>query len=204
MATATKRQAPTGGVKVIKHKAWNTKKYYTFCGFLARTYRRVPKRVRFKSSMVNDANQHLCGGWTYFGYENDSDYIERRLIAGKKPLGSMSDWSKAAADDRAKRLRAAGLVAKVSRNTQIKGLWNIEACHDIRVRDIGDLGALIGDYTSSVPAFTPEFNAEFLKHGSRKLSSFLGGKWDIEDCPPWLTGLILGYPVENTISLYFE
>jgi hypothetical protein len=164
----------------------------------------VPKRVRFKSKMVNDANQHLCGGWTYFGYGNDDDKIERRLIAGKKPLGSMSDWSKAAAGQRARRLRAAGLVAKVSKNRHISGLWDVEACHDIRVRDIGDLGALIGDYTSSAPALTPEFNAEFLKHGSRKLSSFLGGKWDIEDCPPWLTGLILGYPVENTISLYFE
>lgn len=204
MATATKRQAPAGGVDVIEHKAWNTKRYYTVAGYLARIYRRVPKRVRFKSRMVNDANQHLCGGWTYFGYENDSDEIERRLIAGRKPMGSMCDWSKAAADDRAKRLRAAGLVAKVSRNAHIKGLWNIEACHDIRVRDIGDLGALIGDYTASVPAFTPEFNAEFLKHGSRKLSSFLGGRWDIENCPLWLTGLVLGYPIENTISLYFE
>jgi hypothetical protein len=204
MTTATKKRIPKGGVEVIPHKAWNTKKYYTFAGYLARTYRHVPKRVRFKSMMVNDANQHLCGGWTFFGYGNESDETERRLIAGQKPLGTMSDWSKARADERAKRLRAAGLVAKVSRSGHIKGLWNVEACHDIRVRDIGDLGALIGDYTSSVPAFTPEFNAEFLKYGSRKLSSFLGGKWDIKDCPLWLTGLILGYPVENTISLYFE
>lgn len=204
MKTATKKPMPKGGVEVIAHKAWNTKKYYTFCGYLARTYRRVPKRVRFKSKMVADANQHLCGGWTYFGWGKESGETERRLVAGKKPLGTMSDWSKAAADERAKRLRAAGLVAKVSRVGHIKGLWNVEACHDIRVRDIGDLGALIGDYTSSVPSFTPEFNAEFLKHGGRKLSSFLGGKWDIKNCPPWLTGLLLGYPVENTISLYFE
>ena len=92
----------------------------------------------------------------------------------------------------------------MSKVRHIKGLWSTEACHDIRVQDIGELEALIGDYTSSAPAFTPVFNAEFLKHGSRKLSSFLGGKWDVEDCPLWLTGLILGYPVENTISLYFE
>lgn len=204
MKATTKSHIQRSGVDVIEHKAWNTKKYYTFSGFLARTYRRVPKRVRFKSKMVNDANQHLCGGWTFFGYDNESDEIERRLIAGRKPLGSMADWSKDKADERAKRLKAAGLVAKVSRNKHIKGLWNVEACQDIRVRDIGDLGLLIGDYTSSVPAFTPEFNAEFVKHGSRRLASFLGGRWDIGDCPPWLTGLILGYPIENTISLYFE
>lgn len=203
MPTIAKKPMPRGGVEVTRHKGWNTKRYYTSTGYLARTYRRVPKRVRFKSKMVNDANQHLCGGWGYFSGA-ESDVIEQQLVAGRKPLGEMLDWSKAAADARAKRLRAAGLVARVSRNRFCDDTWNVEACHDIRVQDIGDLGKLIGDYTASIPAFTPEFHDEFMQYGSRRLSSFLGRKWDIGDCPPWLTGLLLGYPVENTIALYFE
>ena len=35
------------------------------------------------------------------------------------------------------------------------------------------------------------------------LTTFFEG-WDSPPLPLWLTGLILGYPVENTISLYLE
>jgi len=202
MTVAIKKPAPKGGVLVTEHKAWNTKKYYTFSGHLARTYRRVPKRVKFKSKMVNDANQHLCGGWSYFGYEDESNAIERQLVSGRKPLGSMFDWSRQASDARAKRLRKAGLVAVVNRNKFIDGLWNVEACHDIAVGQIGNLDHLLHDYGTALPAMFGEIRGDIEAAENCRLTSFLGGRW--ETAHPCVTGLVLGYPVENTISLYME
>jgi hypothetical protein len=77
----------------------------------------------------------------------------------------------------------------------------ILACHDIRVGDIGDLGALRADY-ADVPGLGLDLG-EFERVADRKLSSFFGG-WDSPPLPLWLTGLILGYPVENTISIYLQ
>ena len=52
--------------------------------------------------------------------------------------------------------------------------------------------------------FMPGFlTQEIRAFADRKLSSFFDG-WDSPPLPLWLTGLILGYPVENTISLYLE
>jgi hypothetical protein len=31
---------------------------------------------------------------------------------------------------------------------------------------------------------------------------YMSKQWDSPPCPLWVTGLILGYPVENTISIY--
>lgn len=130
--------------------------------------------------------------------------IERRLIAGRKPMGTMTFWAEDAGEAKAcaKRLRAAGLTVR----TQDYGdQVVIEACHDIRVGEIGDLGDLVADYVGSgaipesgIDAMCREFNF----HPSRKLRSFFRRGWD--GCPLWLTGLILGYPVENTISIYHD
>lgn len=198
--TTTKRQR--AGVSVTRHSKWNTKRVYTRRGYLARTYGRQPKRIRFRSRMVNDANQHLCGGWEW--YRDGSAATERRLLAGRKPLGSMHYWSKADAMAAAGRLKAAGLRVVTGRG-HLPGQWFVDACHDIAVCDLGDLGTLLSDYTAALPAYDTYLADQFARYWNRRLSSFLGRRWDVE-CTgaPWLTGLILGYPVENTISLYFE
>lgn len=210
MATKTKKHGVivTIGGRHNSKTVWNR-------GHRMITYRKQPLRIRFKSRMVNDANQHLCGGWFMDGATGDkiNREIERRLIAGRKPLGIMVFWEEAGyggGDDEAeacvKRLKAAGLAVKTS-NEWRSGMRTVEACHDIRVGEIGDMGALIKDYIES--GAIPEGSIdslckEFTIHSSRKLKSFLGDKWDIEDCPQWLTGLILGYPIENTISCYHD
>jgi hypothetical protein len=203
MATATKKH----GVIVTAGKQFKTKTIWNR-GHRMVTYRKQPLRIRCKSRMVNDANQNLCGGWFMDGATGDTinREIEKRLIAGKKPLGIMVFWEEDATEAKAcaARLKAAGLIVRTSTGWR-HGQRIVEACHDIRVGEIGDMGDLIADYIESgaipdgnIDALGKEFNIL----SCRKLKSFLGGKWDIEDCPPWLTGLILGYPVENTISLY--
>lgn len=201
MKTATKKH----GVIVTIGGRHNTKTVWNR-GYRMITYRKQPRRIRFKSKMVNDKNQHLCGGWSFAGLENENLWIERQLIAGRKPLGSMVFWNddleeaKACAD----RLRAAGLVVREGRGF-VAGTRIVEACHDIRVGDIGDLGELFADYVEAlIPAYEDDLRDEFNKYAGRRLASFLGKKWDTEHNPLWVTGLILGYPVENTISCYHE
>ena len=203
MATKTKKHGVivTTGARHKSKSVWNR-------GHRMVTYRKQPLRICFKSRMVNDANQNLCGGWFMDGATGDTinREIERRLIAGKKPLGVMTFWDEDATEARAcvARLKAAGLAVRTRQGWR-SGQWIVEACHDIRVSEIGDLGDLIKDYIESgaipegrVDALCKEFNL----YSGRKLKSFLGGNWDVESCPEWLTGLMLGYPVENTISIY--
>lgn len=201
MATATKKH---GVIVTIggRHKTkaiWNR-------GHRMVTYRKQPLRIRFRSKMVNDKNQHLCGGWFFAGLENTNLWIERQLIAGRKPLGAMVFWNdeRDEAGECAERLRAAGLIVRTGPGFT-DGTRIVEACQDIRVGDIGDLGDLFADYVHArIPVDEDDLRDEFNRYAGRRLRSFLGKKWDAEHSPLWITGLILGYPVENTISCYHD
>lgn len=199
MATKTKKH----GVIVTVGRQHNTKTIWNR-GYRMITYRKQPGRIRFKSKMVNDKNQHLCGGWMFAGLEKENLHIERQLIAGRKPLGMMCFWADTGSFDArecARRLRAAGLNVKTSDRGD---MIDVEACQDIRVGDIGDLGDLICDYVEGGIYDGDDLCREMNLNSSRKLKSFLGRRWDVEHNPLWLTGLILGYPVENTISCYHD
>lgn len=103
------------------------------------------------------------------------------------------------------RLEAAGLVARLRRR-QWQGwncdhVWDVLACQDMRVRDIGNLDDLRNDYA---PLFTTGLVHDDIDlFADLPLTTFFDG-WDSPPLPLWLTGLILGYPIENTISLYLE
>lgn len=203
MKTATKKH----GVIVTAGKTHNTKTIWNR-GHRMITYRRQPRRIRFKSKMVNDKNQHLCGGWSFAGLENNNLWIERQLIAGRKPLGVMFFWKQELEDGEdiacAERLRAAGLVVRTGPGF-VDGTRIVEGCQDIRVSEIGDMGDLIADYIESGAIPEEDIDdlcAEFNRYSPRKLKSFMGKKWDADHNPLWVTGLILGYPIENTISCY--
>jgi len=206
MTTKTKKH----GVIVTVGGKHNTKTVWNR-GYRMITYRRQPRRIRFKSKMVNDKNQHLCGGWGFAGLEDNNLWIERQLIAGRKPLGIMCFWADDSAGlermnaDKARgcaaRLRSAGLVVKTSNRGD---MIDVEACQMLRVGDIGDLGDLICDYVEAGIYDGDDLCREINLNSDKMLKSFLGRRWDTEHNPLWLTGLILGYPVENTISCYHE
>jgi hypothetical protein len=199
MTTKTKKH----GVIVTVGRQHNTKTIWNR-GYRMITYRKQPSRIRFRSKMVNDKNQHLCGGWQLDSLKNTNLQIERQLIGGRKPLGIMCFWAdKSAGEARecARRLRAAGLIVKTSNRGD---MIDVEACRDIYVGDIGDLGDLICDYVEAGIYDGDDLCREINLNSDRKLKSFLGRRWDTEHNPLWLTGLILGYPVENTISCYHE
>jgi hypothetical protein len=201
MATKTRKH----GVIVTTGKQFKTKTVWNR-GHRMITYRKQPLRIKFKSRMVNDKNQHLCGGWVFAGLGDTNLWIERQLIAGRKPLGVMFFWGdeRDEAGECAERLRADGLIVRTGPGFT-DGTRIVEACQDIRVGDIGDLGDLFADYAESlIPEYEDDLREEFNRHAGRRLRSFLGKKWDAEHNPLWLTGLILGYPVENTSSCYHD
>lgn len=194
------------GVVVREHKHWNTKTVYNN-GHVMRIYRFQPKVIRFQSPMVNDFNQHLCGGWSLSDIKDENDATVHQLLTGKKPFACITYWhnQREAALKAQRTLESAGLVTDLRRRSmvghQFDQVWDVLACHDIRVQDIGDLRALRDDYANvfEIGAETEEV----MPFASRALSSFFDG-WDSPPLPLWLTGLILGYPVENTISIYLE
>lgn len=127
------------------------------------------------------------------------------MLAGKKPFACIYFWPDrhSEAVEAQQRLMSAGLVTDLRRRelSPSHAVWDLLACHDIRVKNIGDLRALQEDYAG---AFESDFLTEEIRaFADRKLSSFFDG-WDSPPLPLWLTGLILGYPVENTISIYLQ
>ena len=189
------------GIVITEHKKWNTKRIYNN-GYLLRVYRHQPKTIRFRSPMVNDLNQHLCGGWTMPGMQDGNTIICNQLVSSRKPLGIAVYWPDDldSAKKQQERLLAAGLIVSLKRRHWCAGkyLWDLVACQDIRIGDIGSLADLAEDYREA-GIDTSNMNQFAKKHLKTRMHCF-----DIPESPLWLTGLVLGYPVENTISIYRE
>jgi hypothetical protein len=187
------------GVYIIEHKNWNTKEVWAH-GYRQAVYRRQPKRLRFKSPMVNDENQDLCGGWHVgpIGCAVDENaQIFDRVIAGLKPMGVLHAIEQPEAKHRAQEARAAGFDVKILKHPW-QG-WNLVVAHRGTLRELFDLRALAQDYIDYgwVPDY---FMGQVAQYADRSLISFAEG-WDMPAVPEWVTGLLLGYPVENTLSV---
>jgi len=188
------------GVVVTERKRWNVKRIYNN-GLIMQTYTRLPKKIRFRSKMVSDFNQHLCGGWFLSDIVDVNQAILDQLLLKRKPFGSVSALGTPTKQDvkaMESRLTKAGLQTRFHRDNS---RWELLACHPIRVRDIGDLAALKEDYAKSLgPERGQEIQVQVDAYSAAHLAAFFDG-WDSPPLPRWLTGLILGYPIENTISL---
>ena len=102
-----------------------------------------------------------------------------------------------------KRLNDYGLITSLQQR-KLQGcnnkVWDLLICHNMPVCDIGNLFELYEDYYEQ----NIDLNKiNFTEFAHRELSSFFNG-WDFPEIPFWITGLILGYPIENTISIYKE
>jgi len=196
------------GVRVIEHKSWNTKQVWAN-GCLQMTYRRQPKKIYFKSRMVNDENQDLCGGWHRRGHDgnrrDENAEVLHRVADGLKPLGIAHAVESEAEVERCSRdLSERGLDVKIEKHFW-KG-WNVVAAQKGTLRELFDLAALTRDYVHS-GTLSEAYMAQSIRlYADRRLIDFAENyDWqDGKDVPLWVTGLILGYPVENTISLYFK
>ncbi len=139
---------------------------------------------RFQSPMVNDFNQHLCGGWSMTDIGDEKEATVRQLLLGKKSFAAISFWPDrhSEAVEAQQRLMSAGLVTDLRKRELLPGhaVWDLLTCHDIRVKDIGDLRAVEADYDGwFIFGF---LNEEISAFADQKLSSFFDG-WDSPTLP---------------------
>lgn len=162
------------------------------------TYRRVPKNLLFSSDMHSNENQDLCGGWGRPPWDAEL----QQVILRRKPFGWICE-----PDDRsqhiAERAEAAGLHLNISEpraSGHYAGYRDFEFCQRGHLVDLFDLNALARDYVRELPGVV--LPAEICAHAHNEMTCYFHNQWDSPPQPLWLTGLILGYPLENTIAVY--
>ena len=193
------KKTKDNGIEIIERKNGFITKKIRNKGFTLMTYHRCPnpKFLKFKSPMVNDLNQDLCGGWYRHDFDHQIETV-RRVIVGLKPFGAIGGYNVDLKflDESKKSLRKAGFA--INHIIFEDGRECVEFCiKNKTLNDLFDLKSLAADYDKFLPEFC--IGQEILESANVRLDSFLNNNWDRI---PWVTGLILGYPIENTISLY--
>ena len=70
------------GIHIYKHKTHQTKKIYNN-NYLMVKYLYQPHSIEFKSKMVNDMNQHFCGGWRLSDLDLSDGQLLKRVLEKK-------------------------------------------------------------------------------------------------------------------------
>lgn len=195
-------------IQIKEFKKYNHKKIVVNDHVMT-TYMKVPKIIQFKNSMVNDMNQNLCGGWGIFESGNEEDlFILSRIANKEKSFGSVYVWR----NQPDKMAQYIEIVEKYNLpyflNQRIPFFYEgkeyemsdeLLVCQSGIMSDLFDLDTLQNDY------FNNGIYIEIEEVRNKELKEYFNG-WDRykNNVQPWETGLILGYPVENTISLYLE
>ena len=163
-------------------------------GCVLMEYPDIPKNIEFKHQAINDYNQHLCGAWTVY---NHYDFEEvDRVVAGLKPLGWCGTRNLVELKKRIKDNRDKGYLVSVIKNKFIKGVYNITISPSCKLKDYFDMDVLANDYARNGLSTK---NIELYKEVN--FSAFHYDKFNVKYHPIEIVGLILGYPIENTISL---
>ena len=186
------------GIVIVKHKHYYTKKVYNN-GYIMRIYRRCPFGLTFKSAMINDRNQDYCGGWSMSGVDGSIAGHLERVTSGQKPMVEAYGVQEEI-------IAISKSIVKKKYDCLIHdGHWNDRHSFLImaikgKMKDLFDLEALKSDYhNNGIP-----IDIEPIKN--KRLKDYFAGwvnhgqgedPWGL-----WETGLILGYPIENTISIY--
>lgn len=185
------------GIFLKKGKKYQTKRIYNN-GYLMRKYRNQPLNMPFSNKMINDTNQHFCGGWTMSDLDSSNQALLDRVLKGNKPMAVISAWKKEDLEF------CDGLVDKrkfYSYSGQYKvtnAFYTIVAVKG-KLKDLFDLQSLFVTYKEN------DIYIDIEEHKNKTLKDFFND-WDAQDDDSeieyWVTGLILGYPIENTISIY--
>ena len=184
------------GIYIIENKKHQTKKIYNN-GYLMATYLFQPHHIKFKNRMVNDMNQHFAGGWILNDLDLSDAALFKRIIKGKKPMAVIYGDEK---EDLRKyvEVRVSGTYRQAFKILK-NGKYYFAIAQKGKLKDLFDLKTLEEDYRNN----GIEIDTDRVKNKTLK-DYFMD--WDAQDedsqIAYWETGLILGYPIENTISLY--
>ena len=228
-ATVTIAERPRWSVATTQEDSgWLRSVRHDNCDVLH--YHYGPKEVTFDSPMINATNL-LCNGGIPVNDSAKLivDQLTRgKKPFGEASFISYNrdEWEQVEAEarDHHDKLRDAGLVTKFSITTLEKTGWNavekrmflpgeklylyctVMAAQNIAVADIGPLSQLQSDYEAADLGH----RINFKECADLRLSEFVSGMWGFDflhrnhpkSGGPFLTGLIVGYPVWSTISLY--
>ena len=185
------------GIYIQKFKDHQTKKIYNN-GYLLIRYLFQPLTINFKNEMVNDINQHFCEGWCLDDLDLSNEALLNRTLQGEKPLAIVSEWEK----DNLKKY-----IPKIDTDKFDYGIFphTLTTAHYLAVaskgkmKDLFDLETLKKDYSNA------GINIDIVRVKDKTLKDYFID-WDHDELLNktnlWETGLILGYPIENTISVY--
>ena len=155
----------------------------------------VSKDLKFKHNTVNDYNQHLCGGWSL--HEHTEFEEVDRVAAGLKPVGISMIRNLFRAEAKRKELSSKGLLATVYKRPDNKDLYFVTASPRGTVgKFFKNLNVLINDYRKHGLVYCADIIEEYKNVNFIKFHNL-----QYDDHHTCITGLCLGYPIENTIAL---
>lgn len=183
------------GIILKKGKKYQTKRIYNN-GYLMRKYRNQPLSIKFQNKMVNDINQHFCGGWTMSDLDSSNQALLDRVLEGNKPMAAVTAWNKEDLEF------CDSLVDKrkyyfYSDQYLLTGAFYTLVAVKGKFKDLFDLQSLYETYKEN------GIDIDVNEHENKTIQDFFED-WDGHDynIELWVLGLILGYPIENTISIY--
>jgi hypothetical protein len=186
---------PDPYVKITKS---GTKQIVNDNGFVLGRYSKIPKNLKFKHKAVNDRNQHLCGGW-FVGPQVKYEEI-LRVEQGLKPLALCHPDSKEEAIKLKKEYTDKGFLATIYPNKAFKGKYDIIVSVNTTFGEFFDMDTLAEDYKKN-KLFE---EAENIKSRKDDHFSILHDELNMRILCDWqmpeISGLMFGYPIENTIS----
>ncbi|MEX1014262.1 MAG: hypothetical protein WDZ80_03830 [Candidatus Paceibacterota bacterium] len=185
------------GIILKKGKKYQTKRIYNN-GYLLAKYKYQPLSIGFQNKMVNDMNQHFCGGWALSDLDLSNEALLERVLKGNKPMAAITAWEKEDLEF------CDGLVDRrkyysYSDQYLLTGAFYTLVAVKGKFKDLFDLQSLYETYKEN------GIDIDIEEHKNKTIQNFFHD-WDGHDyhIELWVLGLILGYPIENTISIYRE
>ncbi len=192
------------GIVITKHAKYQTKTIWQR-GYRMVTYRYQPLELKFKNVMINDTNQDYCGGWFMRELDNSNKGLLQRVLSGQKPMAVIT------ARDENDLLSLIPLIDTTRFDHELKPprflcerddgskifMSDLMVSIKGKFKDLFALETLRQDYANA------GILIDIDEAGERELKDYFD-EWDAQDdndVKLWETGLILGYPVENTISI---
>ena len=153
---------------------------------------KIKKKLTYNHPAINDENQDLCNGW----FTHPSIEFEEvdRVLLGLKPMGISHSSNLDDVKNKAKECEEKGFLTSY---TSWKGTYALHVSPRGKLRDFFDMDAIAKEYqqfglTCAV--------TDILKNKETDFEAFHNDKYGKHGMVA-ITGLILGYPIENTISL---
>ena len=180
---------------MVNYTTTGDKQLLTKNGEVWMTYPNAPTNIKFCHKSINDHNQVLCDA----SGDRDNEFEEiDRVVIGLKPVGISYTSDFAELSKRVDEYRRKGFLVSYINNKFSPERYNVTVSPKGKLGDYFDMDTLAKDYIRNGLAI----QADTIKLYKRKeFSAFHDGKFDVAYHQMEIVGLILGYPIENTIAL---